>query len=90
MSNKYYVYVLKCKDDTYYTGYTTDICKRIRVHENGKGAKYTRGRGPFSLVYEQCLATKSDALKRERQIKAMKREEKERLIQNWREVTPDE
>ncbi|WP_338079588.1 GIY-YIG nuclease family protein [Aquibacillus halophilus] len=48
--NRHFVYMLKCKDGTLYTGYTNDIRKRVRMHEQGKGAKYTKGRGPFKLV----------------------------------------
>ena len=63
MSNDlHYVYMLKCKDDTFYTGYAKDIKKRMKLHNEGKGAKYTRGRGPFELVYAQSFKTKGEAL----------------------------
>ena len=76
----YYIYILKCKDGTYYTGYTNDIEKRVRIHNDKKGAKYTRGRTPVTLVYEESFATKAEALKREYMIKQMSRAEKEALI----------
>ncbi|MCE7791822.1 GIY-YIG nuclease family protein [Salipaludibacillus sp. CUR1] len=91
MSEKnHYVYILRCKDATYYTGYTTDVQRRLCAHENGKGAKYTRGRGPFTLVYEQKLDYKGDALKREREIKRMTRKEKEAIICKWRREKCDD
>lgn len=80
MGNKHYVYMLRCKDDSLYTGYTTDVEKRIKLHESGKGAKYTRGRGPFQLVYKEELTTKSAALQREHAIKKLQRKDKVELI----------
>lgn len=80
MSNKHYVYILKCSDNTYYTGYTNDVTRRIKLHNEGKGAKYTRGRTPVQLVYEEMYETKTEALKREYEIKQLRRTEKERLI----------
>lgn len=76
----YYIYILKCKDGTYYTGYTNNIEKRVRIHNDKKGAKYTRGRTPVTLVYKESFATKAEALKREYMIKQMSRAEKEALI----------
>lgn len=86
----HYVYILKCKDKSYYTGYATDVQRRIRIHEEGKGAKYTRGRGPFSLVYVQELETKGEALSREIAIKRMTRKQKEALVMKWRHDNDDE
>lgn len=80
MENKHVVYILQCRDDTLYTGYTVDIERRIKLHEAGKGAKYTRGRGPFKLVYEESFPTKSAAMQREYEIKAWSREKKLTLI----------
>lgn len=80
MANKHYVYMLKCQDDTLYTGYTTDVVKRIKMHETGKGAKYTRGRGPFVLVHQEQFDTKSAAMQREYAIKQLGRAEKLALI----------
>lgn len=72
----YYVYILKCKDKTLYTGSTNDIEKRLEVHNTGKGAKYTRGRLPVKLLYNESFATKGEALKREMAIKRLTRKEK--------------
>ena len=80
-SKAYYVYLVKCSDDTLYCGYTTNVEKRIATHNKGKGAKYTRARRPVSLVYNECFETKNEALRREIQIKKMTRKEKLYLIQ---------
>ena len=76
----YYIYILKCSDDTYYTGYTNNIEKRFRAHNSKKGAKYTKGRTPVTLVYQESFESKTEALKREHAIKQMSRSEKEKLI----------
>jgi len=77
----YFVYMLKCSDDTLYTGITTDIQRRLEEHNSSpKGAKYTRVRRPVELVYTQELEDRSSACKREYEIKQFKREEKLRLI----------
>ncbi|MCY6354655.1 GIY-YIG nuclease family protein [Clostridium sp. ZS2-4] len=75
-----YVYILECSDKTYYTGWTKDLEKRINAHNTGKGAKYTRGRLPVKVIYFEQYITKSQAMKREYQIKKMSRKEKEKLI----------
>lgn len=80
MANDHLVYILHCKDDTLYTGYTTNIKRRLQMHESGKGAKYTRGRGPFKVVYEESLPSKEAALRREHEIKKLQRIEKWKLI----------
>ena len=79
MEKIWYLYVLRCGDGTLYTGITTDVQRRLATHRAGKGAKYTRGRGPLELVYQESCGTHSDALKRELAVKAMKRAEKEQL-----------
>jgi len=73
------VYILKCADDTLYTGITNDLSARIKAHESGVGAKYTRGRGPFRLAYQEKCENRSVASKRELAIKALSREEKQML-----------
>ncbi len=78
----WYLYILRCKDHSLYTGITTDVEKRLEAHRSGKGAKYTRGRGPLELVYQEECGDHSTALKREAEIKALPREEKLKLIQN--------
>lgn len=76
---KNYTYVLKCSDNSLYTGWTNDIEKRLKSHNEGKGAKYTRGRTPVELVYLEEFDTKEAAMKREAAIKKMSRAEKLRL-----------
>lgn len=76
-----YVYILECSDNTFYTGWTTDIEKRLKAHNDGKGARYTRGRLPVKLIYTETLESKGAALKREAAIKKLSRQEKIRLIQ---------
>ena len=78
----WYIYMLRCGDGTLYTGITDDVDKRLAAHRSGKGAKYTRGRGPLELVYTEELADKSTALKREIQIKKLSRPEKLKLLEN--------
>lgn len=80
MEKIWYLYILECKDGTLYTGITDDVQRRFKAHSEGKGAKYTRGRGPLRLVYSEECGSHSDALKREYQIKALPREKKQRLI----------
>ena len=78
--DKHYVYILECKDKSLYTGYTIDIEKRLLKHEQGKGAKYTRGRGPFQLVYVESFSQKKAALQREAEIKRLPRAKKLELV----------
>lgn len=82
-SECHYVYILRCADDTLYTGWTTDLEKRVAVHNAGKGAKYTKNRRPVELIYYECLDSKSLALRRECAIKAMSRQEKLALIHRF-------
>jgi len=76
----HYVYVLECADGSYYTGYTTDIERRIAEHDAGEGAKYTRGRTPVELRYSEEHGSKSAAMSREYEIKQLSRRQKERLV----------
>lgn len=76
----WYVYMLRCADASLYTGMTDDVQKRFAAHASGRGAKYTRGRGPLELVYTEELPDKSAALKREAAIKKLSRQEKLKLI----------
>ena len=75
----WFVYIVECRDGTLYTGITDNVETRIKAHNAGKGAKYTRGRGPVKLVYSENNATKGEALKRELDIKRMSREAKKKL-----------
>ena len=83
METTWYLYILRCKDSTLYTGITTDVEKRFEAHQSGKGAKYTRGRGPLELVYRETCGTHSDALKRECAVKALSRLQKQDLIDTY-------
>ena len=75
----WYVYMLRCGDDTLYTGITDDVQRRLAAHRSGKGAKYTRGRSPLTLGYTEEVPDKSAALKRELAIKKLARPEKLKL-----------
>lgn len=75
-----YTYILKCKDDTYYTGWTNNLEKRLKDHNDGRGAKYTKPRLPVVLVYYETFETKEEAMRREYAIKQLTRAEKEKLI----------
>lgn len=90
MGNKdgHFVYILECVDGSLYTGYTTNIVRRVQMHQTGKGAKYTRGRGPFQLRLSESYQTKEEAMKREYAIKQMTRGEKIALIE--RRSYPDD
>ena len=76
----YFVYILRCGDNTLYTGSTDNIERRLAAHQSGKGAKYTRSRGPLTLVYQEELPDKSAALKREAAIKKLTRPQKLQLL----------
>ena len=81
MDKSWELYILRCCDGTLYTGITTDVDRRLEEHRTGKGAKYTRGRGPLELVYQEVCGDKSTALKREAEIKKLPRTEKMKLIE---------
>lgn len=85
----HYVYILECKDGSFYTGYTTDIVRRVDMHTSGKGAKYTRGRGPFKLKLSETYDTKERAMQREYEIKQLSRAEKIELIEERRVLPSD-
>ena len=76
MEKQWVLYILECKDGTFYTGITDDLERRLAVHNSGKGAKYTRGRGPLVLRYTELCADRSSALRREIEIKRLHREQK--------------
>lgn len=82
-----YTYILKCKDGSLYTGWTNDIENRLENHRSGKGAKYTKGRGPLELVYLEVSDTKSEAMRREAYIKRLTKVQKLDLLResNWKE-----
>ena len=77
----HYVYLVRCADDSIYCGWTTDLKKRVRAHNSGQGAKYTRSRRPVKLVYAEEFEEKQEALSREWHLKRLSRTEKLRLIE---------
>jgi putative endonuclease len=77
---EHWVYVVECSDGTFYTGYTTDVDRRVAEHDAGDGAKYTRGRTPVTLRHTERFDSKSAAMSREYEIKQLRRIEKERLL----------
>lgn len=83
MDKKYYIYLVRCNDDTFYCGYTTDVEARVAVHNKGSGAKYTRSRRPVALVYSECFDTKSDAMSRECEIKKLSHKQKMIMAQAY-------
>ena len=80
----HHVYIVACDDGTYYTGYTTDVERRVAEHNDGTGAKYTRGRRPVELVHVETFSDQSEAMRREYAIKQLRRPAKERLIRGDR------
>ena len=76
----YYVYVLVCENGTFYTGYTRNVAARFKLHKKGKGAKYVRTHPPEKVVYVEKFETRSDAMKKEQQIKHLTHAEKQRLV----------
>lgn len=81
MEKQWVVYILQCGDGTLYTGITDDLPRRLEMHRSGKGAKYTRGRAPLTLAYQENAESYSEALKREYRIKQLPRTEKLKLIE---------
>ena len=84
MDKKWFVYLLLCRDQTLYCGITDDVQRRLEMHRSGKGAKYTRGRGPLELVYIETCESYSSALKREYAIKQLPRSDKLKLIELYK------
>jgi putative endonuclease len=80
----YFVYIVRCADGSLYTGSTTNVEERVKKHNDGKGARYTRGRTPVEVVYIEVTANKSAALKRELAIKGYTKKQKERLVSEWK------
>lgn len=96
MEKEWTVYILECGDGTLYTGITDDLPRRLKAHQAGKGAKYTRGRGLLILRYRETLPDKSAALRRELAIKRLRKSEKLAMIHEYRgemlsslEISPD-
>ncbi|WP_412519190.1 GIY-YIG nuclease family protein [Staphylococcus simulans] len=85
MATEHYIYIVRCKDGTLYTGYTNNVEARIEKHNAGKGAKYTKTRRPVVLVYQEGYETKSEAMKREYEIKTFTRTQKLQLIERGKQ-----
>ena len=81
----HYVYLVRCRDGSYYTGWTTDLAHRLAAHNAGHGAKYTRSRRPVELAYWEEYAEKGEALSREWHLKRLPHEEKQTLAQTFRQ-----
>lgn len=79
-----FIYIVKCKDESLYTGWTNNLEARIKAHNDGHGAKYTRGRGPVKLIYSEEFDTKEEAMSREFAIKKLSKSEKLKLIDKRR------
>ena len=89
MDKPWYVYILQCGDGTLYTGITDDVSARLQAHRDGKGAKYTRGKGPLELVYQEESENHSAAAKREWQIKQFKKQDKLELCRIWAQCSDE-
>ena len=85
-----YTYMLRCRDGSLYTGWTNDLGKRIRTHNEGKGGKYTRSRRPVELAYYETFETKEEAMSREACIKRLSKTRKEALVSAWAGPDPGE
>ena len=78
-----YTYIVECSDGSFYTGWTNDLERRMKAHNEGRGAKYTKSRRPVKLAYFETFRTKEEAMSRECQIKQMTRKEKEALVERY-------
>lgn len=81
-----YTYLLRCADGTFYCGWTNHLMERVRMHNEGRGAKYTRGRRPVELVYYEEFATRQEAMRREYAIKRLSRRDKQLLMERGAEL----
>lgn len=79
-TSKHYFYVLECKDESYYAGYTNNLERRVKMHNEGKGAKYTRGRTPVELIYYETFESKTKAMQAEYHFKQLSRENKQKWM----------
>ncbi|MEW6661409.1 MAG: GIY-YIG nuclease family protein [Bacillota bacterium] len=83
----FWVYILKCSDGSMYTGQTIDLSRRVALHNAGKGAIFTRGRRPVTLVYAEKTASRGDALRKEKEIRRLPKKAKELLLKTWNDKT---
>jgi putative endonuclease len=84
--SRFFVYIVRCKNNTYYTGYTSDLQQRVEEHNSGRGAKYVRGKGPVTLMYVKEYRYYKNALAGERKVKKMTRRQKELMIRKYAPV----
>ena len=89
MDKSWWLYILRCGDGTCYTGIAVDVDRRFAAHCSGKGARYTRGRGPLTVVYREECGDHSAALRREYAVKQLSREEKLKIIQKYQKSCCD-
>lgn len=89
MENNHFFYVLLCGDGSFYAGYTNDLDKRVKVHNEGKGGKYTRARLPVSLLHSEKYPTKREAMQMEYYFKTFSRKKKERYLESRRETVSE-
>lgn len=82
MSEENYTYILECSDGSFYTGWTTDVARRVREHQAGTGGKYTRAKRPVKLMHYEVFDSKQEAMRREWEIKQLTRKQKEALVQS--------
>ena len=80
-----FTYILECSDGSFYTGWTNNLERRVKTHNTGKGAKYTKSRRPVKLVYFESFSTKQEAMRREWEIKQLKRQQKEKMIMKFKQ-----
>lgn len=83
-----WAYLLHCGDGTFYAGWTNDLPRRLAAHNNGTGAKYTRGRGPVQLAWAESFPTQREAMVQEAKLKKMSRPQKEALALGWQPESP--
>lgn len=80
---KFCVYILQCRDGAYYTGFTSNLERRLKLHDSGQGAKYLRGKGPLKVVYVKAYTYYKNALHAERNIKKLARKQKEEMVKSY-------
>ena len=84
---RYFVYIVECKNGTYYTGYTNNLENRVKLHNSGRGAKYLKGKLPVKLVFAKPYRYYKNALNKEKEVKKFSRREKEALVRSFRKIT---
>jgi len=80
LTEKWFLYILRCQDNSFYTGVTKDLERRFKMHESGKASRYTRSRRPVEMIYQEAVGTRAEALVRECAVKALTRKQKQKLV----------